>query len=240
MKLLSNINLKDINFKNLKLKMIELKKLFNKHNAKILTKIVVILLLLWCILYIIPEFFIFLFNTILGKFILLLIVVIVSIYNYKHGLILASILVIIYRSYILSNAQLTNVKEGFTWTQEQIDKFISVQSSGNPQIVYNTKQLQKYASPSEVDNFLKNGFWPWSDATQQLYIQYLLKNPYVRIYKTNGLDSARKVYNESAILYILKGQEQQKEEQQIEEEQTKENNELPSGWGRFGYNSGLL
>jgi uncharacterized membrane protein YcgQ (UPF0703/DUF1980 family) len=227
MKLLSNINL---NIKN-----IELKKLFNKHNAKILTKIVVILLLLWCILYIIPEFFVFLFNTILGKIILLLIVVIISIYNYKHGLLLASILVIIYRSYILSNAQLTNAKEGFTWTQEQVDEFIRFQDSASPQIVYNTKQLQKYASPSEVDNFLKNGFWPWSDATQQLYIQYLLKNPYVRIYKTNGLDSARKVYNESAILYILKGQEQQ-----IEEEKTKENNELPSGWGTFGYNSGLL
>jgi hypothetical protein len=236
MKLLSNINLKDINFKNIKLKMIELKKLFNKHNAKILTKIVLLLLLLWCILYVIPEFFVFLFNSILGKIILLLIVIIVSIYNYKHGLILASILVIIYRSYILSNAQLTNAKEGFTWTQEQIDEFIRVQDLASPQIVYNTKQLQKYVSPSEVDDFLKNGMWTWSDATQKLYTQYLLKNPYVRIYKTNGVDSARKVYNESAILYILKGQEQQIKQR----EEKEENNELPSGWGIFGYNSGLL
>jgi len=218
MKLLSNINLKNFNLKNLKL---EMKKVFNKNNAKILTKIVLLLLFLWTILYVIPEFFVFLFNTFLGKLILVLTIIIVSIYNYKHGIILASILIIIYRSYVLSNYTLqpiandktnsnkTNIKEGFIWSQEQIDEFIKIQNSDSPQIVYNTTQLQKYASPSEVDDFLKNGMWPWSDTTQEKYVEYLEKNPYVRIYKTNGLDSARKVYNESAILYILKGQEEQ-------------------------------
>ena len=249
MKLLSNINLKNLKLENLNLKnlKLEIKKVFNKHNAKILTKIVLFLLFLWSILYIIPEFFVFLFNTFLGKLILIMIVIIVSIYNYKHGIILASTLIIIYRSYVLSNAQSitndktnsnkTNVKEGFIWSQEQIDKFIRIQNSDSPQIVYNTTQLQKYASPSEVDDFLKNGMWPWSDTTQEKYVEYLEKNPYVRIYKTNGLDSARKVYNESAILYILKGQEQQQQQQQ---EQKEQENKLPSGWGNFGYNSGLL
>jgi hypothetical protein len=63
----------------------------------------------------------------------------------------------------------------------------------------------------------------------------------VRIYKTNGLDSARKVYNESAILYILKGQEEQpKIKLQKEQEKEEQQNKLPNGWGLFGYNSGLL
>jgi hypothetical protein len=263
MKLLSNINLKNLNLKNLKLeiKKIDFKKVFNKHNAKILTNIVLLLLFLWSILYVIPEFFVFLFNTFLGKLILVLTTIIVSIYNYKHGIILASILIIIYRSYVLSNYTLqpitndktnsdktnsdkTNGKEGFTWSQEQIDEFIRVQDSDSPQIVYNTTQLQKYASPSEVDDFLKNGMWPWSDTTQEKYVEYLEKNPYVRVYKTNGLDSARKVYNESAILYILKGQEEQQQEQEKKEQEQQEKeeqqNKLPSGWGIFGYNSGLL
>ena len=265
MKLLSNINLKNLNLKNLNLKNLKLeikkidfKKVFNKHNAKILTNIVLLLLFLWSILYVIPEFFVFLFNTFLGKLILIMIIIIVSIYNYKHGIILASILMIIYRSYVLSNYTLqpiinnktnsnktnsdkTNVKEGFTWSQEQIDEFIRVQDLDSPQIVYNTTQLQKYASPSEVDDFLKNGMWPWSDTTQEKYVEYLEKNPYVRVYKTNGLDSARKVYNESAILYILKGQEEQpKIKLQEEQEKEEQQNKLPSGWGIFGYNSGLL
>ena len=245
MKLLSNINLKNLNLKNLKL---EVKKVFNKNNAKILTNIVLLLLFLWSILYVIPEFFVFLFNTFLGKLILVLTIIIVSIYNYKHGMILASILIIIYRSYVLSNYTLQPIandktirKEGFTWSQEKIDEFIRVQDSDSPQIVYNTTQLQKYASPSEVDDFLKNGMWPWSDTTQEKYVEYLEKNPYVRIYKTNGLDSARKVYNESAILYILKGQEEQpKEQEKKQQEKEEQQNKLPSGWGIFGYNSGLL
>jgi hypothetical protein len=254
MKLLSNINLKNLNLKNLSLKnlnlknlKLEVKKVFNKNNAKILTNIVLLLLFLWSILYVIPEFFVFLFNTFLGKLILVLTTIIVSIYNYKHGIILASILIIIYRSYVLSNYTLqprandkTNRKEGFTWSQEQIDEFIRVQDSDSPQIVYNTTQLQKYASPSEVDDFLKNGIWPWSDTTQERYVEYLEKNPYVRVYKTNGLDSARKVYNESAILYILKGQEEQQQEQEKKEQEKKEQqNKLPSGWGSFEYNSGF-
>jgi len=250
---LPNINLKNLNLKNLKLeiKKIDPKKVFNKHNAKILTKIVLLLLLLWSILYVIPEFFVFLFNTFLGKLILIMIIIIISIYNYKYGIVLASILVIIYRSYVLSNAQSTtniktnnnktNGKEGFIWSQEQTDEFIRVQNLDSPQIVYNTSQLQKYASPTEVDDFLKNGIWPWSDTTQEKYVEYLEKNPYVRIYKTNGLDSARKVYNESAILYILKGQEeQQQEKQQRQQEKEEQQNKLPSCWGSFGYNSGLL
>lgn len=248
MKLLSNMNLKNLNLKNFNLKnlKLEMKKVFNKNNAKILTKIVLLLLFLWTILYVIPEFFVFLFNTFLGKLILVLTIIIVSIYNYKHGIILASILIIIYRSYVLSNAQSTinhktNIKEGFIWSQEQIDEFIKIQNSDSPQIVYNTTQLQKYASPSEVDDFLKNGMWPWSDTTQEKYVEYLEKNPYVRIYKTNGLDSARKVYNESAILYILKGQEEQpKIKLQKEQEKEEQQNKLPNGWGLFGYNSGLL
>ena len=216
------------------------KKAFNKHNAKILIKIVALLLVLLTILYIIPEVFIALFTTFLGKLILLLSIIIVGIYNYKYGLGLASIIIIIYRSYVLSNYQL-NKKEGFTWTQDEITNFVKVQNTNNPQIVYDPVQLQKSASPSEVEIFLQDGKWPWSEDTQTLYTDALLTNPYVRVYKKNGLNSARKVYNEQSIKYILNAQDEQASQEKVFQQThlQKSKDELPSGWGSFGYNSGL-
>jgi hypothetical protein len=218
------------------------KKALNKHNAKILIKIVAVLLVLLTILYIIPEVFIALFNTFLGKLILFLSIIIVGIYNYKYGLGLAAIIIIIYRAHALSTYQ-SNKKEteGFTWTQDEITNFLQVQHTTNPSTVYDPNQLQKYASPSEVEVFLQDGKWPWSEDTQNLYTDALLTNPYVRVYKTNGLDSARKVYNEQAIKYILNAQEEQANQIKVfqQEHLQKSKDELPSGWGSFGYNSGL-
>jgi hypothetical protein len=216
------------------------KKAFNKHNAKLLIKIVAVLLVLVTILYIIPEVFIALFNTFLGKLILFLSIIIIGIYNYKYGLGLAAIIIIIYRSYVLSTYHLNN-KEGFTWSQDEITNFLQVQNTNNPHTIYDPNQLQKYASPSEVEVFLQDGKWPWSEDTQNLYTDALLTNPYVRVYKTDGLNSARKVYNEQAIKYILNAQEEQASQiKEFEQEHLqKSKDELPSGWGSFGYNSGL-
>lgn len=220
-----------------------IKKIFTIKNSKILIKIVSLLIVAWVILYAAPELFILIFNTFLGKLILTLIVIIIGINNYKYGIILAAVLIIIYRSYVLSN-QNQNQKEGFTWTQDEITNFITIQHTTNPHVVYNTNTLQKYASSDEVDTFLKNGMWPWSTDVQNVYTDALLKNPFVRIYKTDGLNNARKVYNEQAIKYILKGQDE-KEKRQKQEVIEKNNlikseSELPSGWGSFGYNSGLM
>ena len=218
------------------------KKAFNKHNAKLLIKIVALLLVLLTILYIIPGVFVALFSTFLGKLILFLSIIIVGIYNYKYGIGLAAIIIIIYRAHTLSNYQYKEKKqEGFTWTKDEITNFLQVQHTNNPQIVYDPNQLQKHASPSEVDTFLQDGKWPWSEDTQTLYVDALLTNPYVRVYKTNGLDSARKVYNEQAIKYILNAQEEQENQEKVfqQEHLQKSKDELPSGWGSFGYNSGL-
>ena len=78
--------------------------------------------------------------------------------------------------------------------------------------------------------------WPWSKLTQELYKKALDKNPFVRTYSKDGVNYARSIYNESAILYILKGQQEAEEKSQ----QVKPRRPLPSGWGSFGYNSGLI
>lgn len=126
--------------------------------------------------------------------------------------------------------------ESFEWTREDENDFIKLQSTINPQIIYDLETLQKYAPPQDVKYLLKYGVWPWSQGTQDLYKNALDKNPFVRTYSEDGVNYARSIYNESAILYILKGQQEAEEKSK----QVKPLPSLPSGWGSFGYNSGLI
>lgn len=139
----------------------------------------------------------------------------------------------------LYNIFLGNNREGFEWTEYQKIEFIKMESTTNPEIVYDLEQLQKYVSPEEIDSFLKTGYWPWSQEVVNLYMKALDKNPFIRKYKDASVKKARKVYNQSAILYILNAQSE------AEEKYDKEKNgppiqKVPSGWGDYGYNSGLI
>ena len=126
--------------------------------------------------------------------------------------------------------------EAFKWTADEKRDFIRLQFSINPKIVYDLNTLQKYASSKDVEYVFEHGMWPWSEQTKELYKKALDKNPFVRNYSKDGLNYARSIYNEYAILYILKGQQEAEEKSQ----QVKPRRPLPSGWGSFGYNSGLL
>jgi len=126
--------------------------------------------------------------------------------------------------------------EPFKWSADDERDFIQLQSTINPRIVYDLNTLKKYAPAIDVKYLLKYGMWPWSDLTQDMYKKALDKNPFVRTYEKDGLNYARSIYNESAILYILKGQQEAEEKSQ----QVKPRPPLPSGWGSFGYNSGLI
>ena len=129
-----------------------------------------------------------------------------------------------------------NYYESFKWSSDEEREFIQLQFTINPKIIYDLKTLQKHAPAKDVKYLLKYGFWPWSKQTQYLYKKALDKNPFVRTYSKDGLNYARSIYNESAILYILKGQNEKEQQDQI----SKPVPILPSGWGSFGYNSGLI
>ena len=133
-------------------------------------------------------------------------------------------------------------REGFEWSQSEKDEFVIAQHINNPRIIYNLEQLQKYASRDEVDTFLETGLWPWSDKTQQLYVNALEKNPYIRIYKTSGLNQARKIYNESAILFILKNQNEKMKylNRQIEGQTENEIENEMNGFGDYGYRPTII
>jgi hypothetical protein len=176
----------------------DLKTLFNQDNKKMLIGLLSILIALWVILYIIPGFLFSLFNTILGNLILLLSLILVSSKDVKYGIAMIIIFVVLYR--------FLHLKEGFTWSEESGRKFIELQNSINPRIVFDTKEIKKQANQEEVDYFLKNSKWPWSKGVEDLYNELLNKNTYVRLYPEDAINDAKTRYNQTIITQILSEQ----------------------------------
>jgi hypothetical protein len=205
----------------------ELKNLFNQDNKTILIGLLSVLVVMWMILYVIPNFLVSLFNTILGNLILLLSLILVSSQDIKYGVVLAIILVVLYR--------FSHLKEGFTWSEESDKKFIELQNSINPRIVFDTKEIQKQASQEEVDYFLKNSMWPWSKEVEDLYNKLLEKNTYVRLNSEDAINESKTKYNQTIITEILS--------EQLDALQNNENVHINvddrDGLGSYPFSSGL-
>lgn len=205
----------------------EFKNLFNQDNKTILIGLLSVLVVMWIILYVIPNFLVSLFNTILGNLILLLSLILVSSQDIKYGVVLAIILVVLYR--------FSHLKEGFTWSEESDKKFIELQNSINPRIVFDTKEIQKQASQEEVDYFLKNSMWPWSKEVEDLYNKLLEKNTYVRLNSEDAINESKTKYNQTIITEILS--------EQLDALQNNENVHINvddrDGLGSYPFSSGL-
>ena len=207
----------------------ELKKLFNQDNKIILIGLLSILIALWIILYIIPSFMISLFNTVLGNLILLLSLILISSQDIKYGLFLALIFIILYR--------FSHLKEGFSWSEESGRKFIELQNSINPEIIFDTKEIQKQTTQEELNYFLKNSMWPWSKEVEDLYKELLNKNTYVRLNTDDAINNAKTKYNQSIITEILSSQLDTLQKNQND---YKKNNDERDGLGSYPFNSGLM
>jgi len=215
-----------------------IKKIFNNDNRTKIIGILTILVILWLILYLLPDLFVSLFNTLLGNFILLVTTILVLSYNIKYGISLGLILVILYRF-----SHISARKEGFTWNKGSENDFLLIEDTINRNVVFDMNIIRKQASPSELVYFNDNGKWPWSANTKRLYKEAVNKNPFIRNYDEDALNNAMTVYNEAAILRLLSYQT--KEGQMLINGVLVPNpsgnklEELPSGFGDFAYKSGL-
>jgi hypothetical protein len=221
----------------------------NNDNELLIIGLITILIAIWIILYLIPNIFVNLFNTFLGKAILILFVILVSFKNLYYGMILLFTFIIIYRFITLSSysnfyqnqKQNQNHKEGFTWNQGSTNKFLEIQKLINPQIVFNAPEIQKQATQEEVDYFNEHGKWPWTDKVKNLYTESLDNNPYVRTSPEDAINTISTIYNEKAILQMLSWQT--KEGQfllngvSINSSKKNPYEDLPNGWGDYAYNS---
>ena len=95
------------------------KEILDSKNELIVIGLISIFLIIWIILYAIPGLLSSLFNTILGKLILLLLAILISYKNLKLGLLFFGILLIIYRLIYFSKT-----KEEFTWNKTSQEKFL--------------------------------------------------------------------------------------------------------------------
>lgn len=216
----------------------------NKNgNELLIIGLIAILIAVWTILYLIPNIFVSLFDTILGKAILILCVILVSFKNLYYGMILLCAFIIIYRFLTLSlySHINQNEKEGFTWNQESTNKFLEIQKLINPEVVFDTPEIQQQASQQEVDYFNQHGRWPWSDEVKKLYKDSLSKNPYVRTSPEDAINTISTIYNEQAILQIISLRTKEGEfllnGVSINKRKKNKYEDLPSGWGDYAYNS---
>lgn len=203
-----------------------------------------ILICLWLVLYFIPELFVSLFNSILGKLILIVSTTLVFMYNKTYGLLIGIIILILYRFSRLSKRFSQISKEGFLSQEEMNEDFLRIQSTINKNKVFDMNIINSQASKEELYYFNKNGKWPWSQEVIKLYEEAINRNPYIRTVPEIATDYARTIYNQNAILRVLTYQT--KEGQflingvLVKDPSGNKMEELPSGFGNFPYEAGLL
>jgi hypothetical protein len=212
------------------------KNIFNDQNEIRLIGLLTILIGIWLVFYFIPEIFVSLFNTFLGNMILVLSVLLVSVNNKIYGLLLGLVLLILYRFSQISR------EESFTTRSER--DFLLIQNTINKQNVFDMNIIKSQATQEELDYFNANGMWPWSQKVIELYEEAVNRNPYIRTVPEQAVNYARTVYNEAAILRVLSYQT--KEGQfllngiLVKDPSGNKMEELPSGFGNFPYEAGLL
>lgn len=203
----------------------------NNNNTELFLKILATLTIIGTTLYGVDDLLTSLFDSRLGNVLLVVIIGFIGLNNIRLGILTSIIVITIYIYY-----KKYYITEGFEWSQSVIDKFLQVQKTVSPRNVYDIQTLQQHVSENELNDYLNNGKWTWSDETRQAYETALDNNPYVRVYKKDGVNQAQKVYNEYAIKYILDNQQQRA----IHVARPKKKEWLPSGWGSFGYDAGLI
>jgi len=141
----------------------------------------------------------------------------------------------------------SKITENFTWSKSKTQDFLLIQDTINKHKIFDVDYIQKYqASEKDLDYFLQNGYWYWNDEVIQLYKDAINSNPYVRINADDAVNYARSLYNQNAILKLLFFQSREGDFLingiEIPQSQTttlQNSQELPSGFGNFGYKSGL-
>ena len=112
----------------------KIKEFTTDENKNIIIGLLTILILIWLVMYLIPSFFVSLFDTFLGRIILVFIVIIVGLNNYRYGLMLGLILIIFTR--FVDIIRTKNGKEGFELSQISQSNFLHIQNTINPKIVF--------------------------------------------------------------------------------------------------------
>jgi hypothetical protein len=217
-----------------------MKNIINDKNKIKLIGFLTLLIFFWLIFYLIPEVFVSIFNTILGNLILIIIIILITLNNKVYGLITGLLFILLLRFSQLSNQK--TISEAFTPSSEQ--SFLQIENTINKNKVFDMDIINQQASQKEIDYFNNHGMWPWSQEVISLYEEAVSRNPYIRTLPKDATNYARTIYNQAAIIRILTYQT--KEGQfllngvLVQDPSGNRFEDLPSGFGDFGYSAGLL
>ena len=232
---------------------------FNEETKIKIIGLLTILICLWLVLYFIPELFVSLFSSLLGNLILIISTTLVFMNNRTYGLIVGLIILVLYRFSRLSKEGFeVNIsgsfnideesRQGITQQgisqQDMNEDFLRIQSTINRNKVFDMDIINSQASKEELDYFNKNGKWPWSQEVIKLFEEAINRNPYIKTIPEIATEHARTIYNQAAIIRVLTTQT--KEGQfllngvLVKDPSGNKMEELPSGFGNFPYESGLL
>lgn len=127
--------------------------------------------------------------------------------KYSYSILIFSIVVI---SIIVFNLFTKNIKTGFQnyntlkWSSDLIKRFNIYQTTMNKNVnQIDLDQLQRQATPFEAEEYLKNGYWTWSDDLKNLYVEKVWKNSIIKIDPHYSLNYAMKIYNQNAVRELL-------------------------------------
>jgi len=228
---------------------------FNEETKLKTIGFLTILIGLWLVLYLIPEVFVSLFNTLLGNLILIMSVFLVFMNNKMYGIITGLIIILLYRFLTLSKEGFTgfeingsfNIDDSQTSSESLQDlqnNFLQIQNTINKNKVFDMNTINSQASQEELRYFNKNGKWPWSQKVIKLYQDAVNSNPYIRTTPLQATNYAQTIYNQNAILTLLSYQTKEGEfllnGVLVSDPSGNPMEELPSGFGDFPYESGLL
>lgn len=90
------------------------------------------------------------------------------------------------------------------FTRRSEDAFLNLQSAQYSDLYFDMDVLSKQATQEEMDEYLRTGRWPWSDEAKALFQDAVRANTSVRYDPQLALNRAQTIYNETAILHLLK------------------------------------
>jgi hypothetical protein len=140
---------------------------------------------------------------------LLLGVIGVGYFDFRWGVGLAAIFVILYQAFSLSKTEgrlskSGSGKEGFTeWSSKVKTDFANFENTHNPNFQFDMNIIQKQATPEEVEYLIKNNKWPWSDSVKAMYKDAIMRNSVISMDPGVAMDVAQTIYNETAVKEML-------------------------------------
>lgn len=90
------------------------------------------------------------------------------------------------------------------WSQDLKSRFLKYQNTMNRNdFKYNLEMLEQQVSPSEVEEYIKTGYWNWDDDLKKLYIEKVSSSNLVKIMPIQSLNYAMRMYTPDAAKQLL-------------------------------------